>query len=69
MPIFVWNTRVLNKQVQRKDLKDQLAKWKLTMVSLVETKVKEGKAFRVRNCFLHNWILANNYSHSPKGRI
>ena len=36
---------------------------------MVETKVKENKAFRIRRCLPNNWQSANNYSFSQKGRI
>lgn len=69
MSIFFWNTRGLNKKERRADLKEQLAKWLPSLVGLVETKVKESKAFRVIKCFPNHWIAFNNYNHSPRWRI
>ena len=61
MSILVWNVRGLNK-LERRDLKDHLTKVIPSMITLVETKVKTQKNYRIVNSILETgmWQIFMN---------
>lgn len=69
MLIFVWNTRGLNLCVRRRDLIMQIKKLSLSLVGLLEIKVKEEYPDIINKCLPSTWSSITNYSSHPSGRI
>lgn len=64
-----WNIRGLNDPLKQKEVKCFVHKNKLSIVGLLEHKIKEGNAFRVINHICPQWSFVNNYTQASIGRI
>lgn len=64
-----WNTRGLNDPIKQKEVKSFVNKNKLSLLGLLEHKIKEDFASRIIKFVCPQWDFVNNYSHAPSGRI
>ena len=69
MSMLFWNVRGMNKKGRRKDIKNHINKYHLSVIGLLETKVKSSKAERITGCIPSTWSYCANYEFSNKGRI
>lgn len=64
-----WNLRGLNDTLKQKEAKKFINNNKLSLIGLLEHKIKEVNAKRVLNFICPQWHFAHNYDHAPIGRI
>lgn len=64
-----WNMRGLNDPIKQKEVRFFVNKNKLSLLGLVEHKIKESNSSRILKSMLPFWDFAHNYTHSPNGRI
>lgn len=69
MKILVWNIRGFNKSLKHKEVKKILRCNKVSILCLIETKVKESNVRKVKDIICPNWLMVHNYSTNPLGRI
>lgn len=61
--------RGLNDPLKQKEVKQLVRKYNLSLIGLLEHKIKEPNSNRILNSMLPNWSFANNYPCAPVGRI
>lgn len=64
-----WNMRGLNDPLKQKEVRSFVSKNKLSIIGLVEHKVKESNFNRIFCSMIPFWSFVHNYTHSPNGRI
>lgn len=64
-----WNIRGLNDPIKQKEAKFFVKNNKLSLVGLIEHKIKEPRAERIVIYICPNWHFTHNYTHAPIGRI
>lgn len=69
LQIGFWNMRGLNDPLKQKEVRSFVNKNKLSIIGLVEHKIKEPNFNRVFCSMIPSWSFVHNYSHSPNGRI
>ncbi|XP_019248332.1 PREDICTED: uncharacterized protein LOC109227587 [Nicotiana attenuata] len=69
MIVSTWNIRGLNKPFKQKELVLFLKKYKVEVMGLVETRVKENKAKRIAQKIAKDWKVQYNYNCAYNGRI
>ncbi|XP_058751689.1 uncharacterized protein LOC131624791 [Vicia villosa] len=67
--IVSWNVRGLNKKSRCKEVAAHLKKLHASCCILIETRVKEHNANKIRHWLGTNWSFADNYSCHPNGRL
>ncbi|XP_058776813.1 uncharacterized protein LOC131651162 [Vicia villosa] len=67
--ILTWNVRELNKKERHLEIKAHLKRLQVPCMALLETKVKENNAARIRQTFGNDWDWIDNYDYHPNGRI
>lgn len=67
--IVTWNMGGLNKRERHIEIGAHLRKIKTSCVAMLETRVKENNANKIRRMFEGNWNWIDNYKHHPNGRI
>ncbi|XP_058763491.1 uncharacterized protein LOC131636928 [Vicia villosa] len=67
--ICTWNVRGINKEARHRKVKSYLNKFNVPVVGLLETRVKQHNADRIRRKFGNKWMVADNYAHHENGRI
>ncbi|XP_056685776.1 uncharacterized protein [Spinacia oleracea] len=69
MIVCTWNVRGLNDPNKVVEVRRLLETNKISVIALLETRVKENKASKIQNKLGSCWKWEMNYSYSPKGRI
>lgn len=69
MNVCSWNVRGLNDPHKVRDFHKFLTHNKVTVIGLLETKVKQPNASGIQNKLGNEWRWVDNYSHSPRGRV
>jgi hypothetical protein len=64
-----WNLRGLNDPLKQREAKNWVINNKLSLIGLLEHKIKEPKVSRVVNTVLPQWSFVSNHSSSPMGRL
>lgn len=67
--IVTWNVRGLNKIARHNEIGAHLGNMKVSCVAMLETRVKENNANKVRRVFGVNWNWIDNYEHHLNGII
>lgn len=67
--IGFWNIRGLNDPLKQKEAKIFVRTSKLSMVGLLEHKIKESNVDRILKYICPHWHSTHNYRHAPLGRI
>lgn len=69
MIIAAWNVRGMNSTGKVKEVRNFLEDNKVTVVGIVETKIKEHKATTIQKKMGSMWNWSTNYNHHRNGRI
>ncbi|GMI83892.1 hypothetical protein HRI_002058500 [Hibiscus trionum] len=69
MTLFTWNVRGFNDPLKRKSVLKVVNSYKVDILCLLETRVKEGNAVDIVNSHFQGWELFNNYEHAVNGRV
>lgn len=69
LSIGFWNIRGLNDPIKQKEVRCFVNNNKLSLLGLLEHKIKEDKASRVMKYVCPQWNFVNNYPHASLGRI
>lgn len=64
-----WNLRGLNDPIKQREAKLFIKNNNLSLIGLLEHKVKEANAKRILNFICPHWHFAHNYNFAPIGRI
>lgn len=64
-----WNLRGLNDPIKQKAAKDFLNKNQLSLIGLIEHKIKTPNIRRITNYICPHWQTTDNSVHAPIGRI
>lgn len=67
--ILRWNNRGLNKSLRQIEANKVLKNNKVVLAGLLETRVKQQKADRVRSSFGSNMEFVDNYGMAVNGRM
>ncbi|XP_058722962.1 uncharacterized protein LOC131594771 [Vicia villosa] len=67
--ISTWNVRGMNKDIRHREVSSYLHSMQVPIIALLETRVKQDKADRIRSKFGNKWSFTDNYSHHYNGRI
>ena len=69
MIILSWNVRGMNAPNRTKEIKQYLDRNHISLVGLLETRVKDKNKKRIQNKFVLNRCWVSNYDHHRKGRV
>ena len=69
MIISSWNVRGMNSPDKTKEVRHFLETNNISVIGLMETKIKEAKVENIFKKLGNNWNWRNNYNHHAKGRI
>ncbi|CAK8574902.1 unnamed protein product [Lathyrus sativus] len=67
--IVTWNVRGINKQARHREISSYISTFSVPICALLETKVKQNNADKIRKSFGPNWKFEDNYEHNSNGRI
>lgn len=63
-----WNMRGLNDPIKQIEIKSFVKNNNMSLIGLIEHKIKEPNSGRILNSMLPNWSFVHNYAHAPIGR-
>ncbi|XP_058768939.1 uncharacterized protein LOC131642737 [Vicia villosa] len=66
--IVTWNVRGMNNGSRHREIWSSLVEFKVPIVALLETRIKEHNATSIKNKF-GKWNIEDNYKDHPNGRI
>lgn len=66
--IVTWNVMGMNKEARHREIYSSLLDFKVPIITLLETRIKETNADRIRNK-LGSWKIEDNYKDHSIGRI
>jgi exonuclease III len=69
MKVLSWNIRGLNKAFKQREIRKVIRLWKISILCLVETKVRQENMDRVISNTLPGWEVLHNYGAHCYGRI
>ena len=69
MNISVWNLRGLNIPHKHPEIRSFLSVKSISLLALLETRVKFNKSITIRNSCCAGWRMVHNYSEASNGRI
>jgi hypothetical protein len=69
MKVLSWNIRGLNKAFKQREIGKVIRLWKISILCLVETKVRQENMDRVISATLPGWEILHNYGVNCYGRI
>lgn len=69
MIISTWNVRGLNRPFKQKEMTLFMKKYKIEVMGIVETRVKENKARKFTQKIAKDWQAKYNHDHAYNGRI
>ena len=64
-----WNIRGLNMTYKQDDIRSFVFKNKISLLGLMETKVRALKGLKISKAILRHWRFSNNNDHHSNGRI
>jgi exonuclease III len=62
MKILIWNIRGLNKPLKQREIKKMVSRLNISIVCLVETRVKQDHVLKIRDDMLPGWEIFHNYN-------
>lgn len=68
-PLLVWNVRGLNHPSKQKEVQRIVREKKITLICIIETRVKCNKADVLMESLFPNWGFCSNYEQHHLGRI
>ncbi|CAO2816302.1 unnamed protein product [Amaranthus hypochondriacus] len=69
MIIASWNVRGMNSPIKIKEVRNFLVENNISVIGLMETKIKEPNAKKIQKKLGKNWNWTTNYNHHDKGRL
>jgi hypothetical protein len=69
MKILIWNVRGLNSPFKQREAKKMLSRLKVSILSIVETRIKYDKAHSIKDALVPGWDWIHNCSTHCLGRI
>ena len=69
MIISSWNIRGLNKSLKQNGILNHVKKNKVAIMGILETKIRKHRMMEIVKNRFKSWEMANNFQHSPNGRI
>jgi exonuclease III len=69
MNFLIWNVRGLNHPSNQKEVVSMIERHTISLICLIESRVKENKADKVRACIVPDWDYVFNYDKHFLGRI
>jgi hypothetical protein len=69
MKVLIWKIRGLNKPFKHREVKKMVNRLKISILCLVETKVKQENVLKVKDAVIPRWEILHNYSAHWLGRI
>jgi exonuclease III len=69
MNFLIWNVRGLNHPSKQREVKSLINIHKIGLICLIETRVKENKAEKIRDAIASDWDFVFNYEKHFLGRI
>jgi exonuclease III len=69
MNILFWNVRGLNMLLKQKEVRNMVRRIRISILCLVETRVKHENFLKIVASMLPGWEVVNNYSTHILGRI
>ena len=69
MNILVWNVRGLNHPLKQKEVVSRIRKLNISLVCLLETRVKMPKMQEIMGKMFAGWSCVHNYEYARNGRI
>jgi exonuclease III len=61
MNFLIWNVRGLNHPSKQREVKSLINIHKIGLICLIETRVKENKAGKIRDAIAYGWDFVFNY--------
>lgn len=69
MNVLAWNIRGLNMPLKQREVKKMVKRLKVSILGLVETRVKLENLVRIQAAMFPGWGIIHNYSSHRLGRI
>ncbi|XP_075077386.1 uncharacterized protein LOC142164109 [Nicotiana tabacum] len=69
MKLVTWNVRGLNKLYKQKEMKEFIKENNIAIIAIVEHRVTELVAKKIKNKIAPQWNWCNNYGTGDRGRI
>src|SRR5688572_16397277 len=69
MILAAWNVRGMNSPIKIKEVRNFLIGNNISVIGLMETKIKEPNTKKIQKKLGNNWNWTMNYSHHQKGRL
>lgn len=69
MIVAAWNVRGMNNPVKTKEVRDFLEVNNISVMGLLETKIKRQNAGKLQKKLGNKWNWSTNYDHHDEGRI
>ena len=67
--MLTWNVRGMGKAAKFLEVGSYLQRLNISLAALLEVKVRQVKAQRIRQRLGNNWEFLDNYEHNDSGRI
>ena len=64
-----WNIRGLNMTYKQDDVRSFVLTNKISLLGILETKVRASKSLKISRAILRHWSFFNNNDHQSNGRI
>jgi exonuclease III len=68
MRFLIWNIRCLNKPLKQHEVKKCIRRYNVSIICLVETRVKVDKGDTIKDFICPSWPMIHNYMSHPLGR-
>ncbi|MDV3166671.1 MAG: hypothetical protein Q8807_03390 ['Waltheria sp.' little leaf phytoplasma] len=69
MKVHTWNTRGFNDPIKQKEVVRRIRDLGVSMVCLVETRIKNSKMQSVLDRWFQGWEMLHNYAYAVNGRV
>jgi exonuclease III len=69
MKVLIWNIRCNNKPLKQKEVRKMVARLKISIICLVETRVQKENIIKIRDNMLAGWEILHNCNDHWLGKI
>ena len=69
MLVSAWNIGGLNKPLKQNGILNRVNKYKIDIMGILETKIRKHRMMEILRKKFSRWEMADNFHHSPNGRI
>ena len=69
MIILSWNIIGLNKPLKQNGILNHVKTYKVVVMGILETKIRKLRMMEIVRKKFRSWEMADNFQHSPNGRI